>query len=62
MANEMIRNTARAKGVRLWELAVAYGVNDSNFSRKLRRELPNEEQEKILAMIDQISEGRKEAP
>ena len=62
MANEIIRSTARAKGVRLWELAEACGVNDSNFSRKLRRELPSAEQEKILAIIDQISGKRKEVP
>jgi hypothetical protein len=39
----------------LWEVAEKYGVNDGNFSRKLRRELPAEEKQKIISIIDQIS-------
>ena len=31
------------------------GVNDSNFSRKLRNELPKEEKEKILLIIDNLA-------
>lgn len=54
-ANEYIRNTARAKGVRLWEVAARLPLSDANFSRKLRRELPDEERERILRIIDEIA-------
>ena len=59
MENSEIRNRAREAGVKLWEIANRYGVNDGNFSRKLRRELPVEERERILAIIDQIADERE---
>ena len=54
MANEAIREAARAADLKLWQVAQAYGVNDGNFSRKLRTELPANEKEKILAIIDRL--------
>ena len=58
--NEAIRTAAEKHGVKLWQIADALGVNDGNFSRKLRRELPPDEVEKILAIIARIAEGAKE--
>lgn len=60
MANRIIREAAQKNGVLLWQLAYAVGVNDSTFSRRLRKELPQEEQEKLLNIIAQIAEDRKE--
>lgn len=60
MANRIIREAAQKNGVLLWQLAYAVGVNDSTFSRRLRKELPQEEQEKLLSIIAQIAEDRKE--
>lgn len=54
-ANTEIREAAKRAGVRLWQIAAEIGVNDGNFSRKLRRELPNEEKEHILNVIQQLS-------
>lgn len=61
MHNKEIRNAAKNAGIRLWEVAAAYGINDGNFSRKLRRELPQEEKEKILAIIDRLAQEKQEA-
>jgi hypothetical protein len=58
MKNMEIRETAKRYGVYLWEVAATYGINDGNFSRKLRNELPQEEKEKILAIIRKIAEDR----
>ena len=55
MANETIRQTAADKNVKLWQIAERYGVSDSNFSRKLRRELPEDEQQRIIEIINQIA-------
>jgi len=33
------------------------GINDGNFSRKLRRELPQEEKDKIFRIIDELKAG-----
>lgn len=55
MNNKDIRNTAGGYGIRLWQVAEAIGMNESAFSRKLRRELPQEEKEKILAVIEKLA-------
>lgn len=57
MENMMIREAARTARVKLWEIAYAMGITDSTLSRRLRRELPEEEQQKILALIQRIKEG-----
>ena len=59
-ANTDIRNAAKNADVRLWEVAAAYGINDGNFSRKLRQELPQGEKEKILAIIDRLAQEKQE--
>ena len=55
MENLEIRETAKACGVCLWEVAERVGVNDGNFSRKLRRELPEAERAKILDIVHAIA-------
>ena len=54
MENQRIRDAAKAAGVKLWQLAEAYGLSDGNFSRKLRHELPEEEQKRILKIIEEL--------
>lgn len=61
MHNKEIRSAAKNAGVRLWEVAAAYGINDGNFSRKLRQELPQEEKEKIMAIINRLAQEKQEA-
>lgn len=60
MQNKDIRDAAKEAGIRLWQIAASYGVNDGNFSRKLRKELPREEKEKILGIIAQLSKENRE--
>lgn len=59
MHNTEIRDRAKNAGVRLWEVAAAYGLSDGNFSRKLRRELPEGEKEKVLAIIDRLAQEKQ---
>jgi hypothetical protein len=59
-ANQDIRYAVAVHGFKLWELAEALGVYDSNLSRKLRRELPNDQKEHIFRTIDRMVERRKE--
>jgi len=54
--NEIIKQMAKENGVKLWQIADAMGINDGNLSRKLRHELGEEEQKKVLAIIAEISE------
>ena len=55
MSNEEIRRVAAGAGVRLWQIADALGIADCSLSRKLRKELPQAEKEKIFAIIRNIS-------
>lgn len=55
MKNLDIRQEAKEARVRLWQIAERIGVNDGNFSRKLRKELSVEEKTKIRAIISELS-------
>ena len=57
-ANAEIRRAAKNAGVCLWQIAERFGINDGNFSRKLRRELPPEERDKILGIIKDLAAER----
>ena len=60
-ANRDIRDAVEEKGFRLWELAEALGLQDSNLSKKLRRELPEDEKKKIFSIIGQMVHSREGA-
>lgn len=56
MKNLDVRKRAGEAGVRLWQIADILGITDGNFSRKLRKELSQEEKDKIFTIIQQLSE------
>lgn len=58
MRNKDIKNYAKAKGVRLWQIAEVLHINDGNFSRKLRKELPEAQKQEIIQIIDGLAEKR----
>ena len=58
--NKEIKSAAKTSGVYHWEIADALGIQDSAFSHKLRRELPQEEREKILGIIDTLAAEKAE--
>lgn len=60
LANTEIREAAKRNGVRLWQVAEDIGITDASFSRKLRRELPAEERERVLNVIDKLAAERRE--
>lgn len=56
MCNQDIRQAATESSIRLWQIADALGIADCNFSRKLRKELPQEQKEKIFSIIQKLSQ------
>lgn len=56
--NQELREYARNKDVKLWEVAEVLGINDGNFSRKLRKELTDTERDNILSIIDKVAESK----
>lgn len=59
MKNLDVRRAAAGNGVRLWQIADALGIADGNLSRKLRKELPDDEKKAIFAIIQNLSQEVK---
>ena len=57
MANQDLRELATKADVKLWQIADKLGINDGNFSRRLRRELPEADREKIIRIIEELKQG-----
>ncbi len=55
MCNKDIREYASKRNVRLWQIASKLGINDGNFSRKLRIELSEEKKAEIRVIIDELA-------
>lgn len=53
--NQDIRNAAKKAGIKLWQIAEKLGIWDATLSKKLRKELPQEEKEKIFGIISELS-------
>lgn len=56
MFNQDIRRMAAGNGVRLWQIAEVLGIADCSLSRKMRRELPRSEKERIIRIIRELSQ------
>ncbi len=52
--NQDIRDAATAAGVRLWRIADALGITDGTLSRRLRHELPQDEKQQVLEVIQAL--------
>ena len=58
MCNVEIKEYAKQKNVKLWQIAQALNINDGNFSRKLRVEFTEEEKEKVKKIIDDLASNK----
>ena len=59
MVNKKIRELAKKKEVKLWQIADKLQINDGNFSRLLRHELSREKEQQILNIINELSDNEK---
>lgn len=57
MKNKKIRDALKNANMKYWELADLMGISPYTLSVRLRKEFPNEEQDRIVALI---SANRKE--
>lgn len=60
MRNSDIRQEIKSAGLRLWQIAEALGLQDSNSSRRLRHELSEAEKAKIREIIADLSKEVQE--
>ena len=54
MANKIIREELKTRGVRHWELASALGISEQTMVRRLRFELDEDRQLEMLMKIEEI--------
>lgn len=54
-SNLEIRNKLKNEGITQWLLAEKMGIGEMTLLRKLRRELPKEEKQKIFEIINEIA-------
>ena len=54
--NQDIKQKAKEAGVKLWRVADKLGITDGTFSRKLRKELSQEEKSRIFGIIDELAQ------
>ncbi len=59
MKNKGLRDYAKSKAVKLWEIADKLGICEMTMTRKLRYELPTDEKERIKGIIDEIVKERE---
>ena len=52
MCNKDIREYAKLKKIKLWQIANALNITDGNFSRKLRYEFSDDKKVEIFKIID----------
>ncbi len=57
MNNLEIRTAIKKARLFSYEVAAKLGLSETSFSRKLRNELPAEEKERILAVIELLAKG-----
>ena len=55
MQNNEIREEIKAANLRFWQVAEKFGLNDGNFSRRLRHELSDADKTKIREIIADLS-------
>ena len=58
MKNQDIRTEVKGAGLFLWQIADKIGITDGNFSRLLRKELPDEKKARIRAAISELRAER----
>lgn len=56
--NMLIRQTLRLYGTPLWKLGRILGISESSVTRLMRDELPEEEQVRIISLIEK-EEGKE---
>ena len=51
MANRKLKAAIQESGLKKWKIADLLGIRDDSFSRKLRHEMPEDEQNRIIDLI-----------
>lgn len=61
MTGAEIKQLIIEAGFRCWQVAELWGVNDGNFSRRLRKPFNEQETERIKSIIEQLKTQKETA-
>lgn len=61
MKNRAVHEAFEKSNVKKWEVAEKLGIADTTFSKKLRKELPESEKQKILKIIEGFASEQRGA-
>ena len=59
MANEAVKDALKRHGVPQWELGKELNVSENTMYRKLRTDLPKQEQEQLIRKVEEIASQRE---
>lgn len=57
--NKRIRTSLSLYGIPVWMLADRYGKSENTMYRLFRHELPEDEQDRIITMIEEIAQEKE---
>lgn len=57
MNNKELKRFAKERGVFFWQVAIELGISEATMTRKLRVELPDQEESKIKSIIEHLSKA-----
>lgn len=60
MQNQLIRNYAQEKHIKMWQLADALGIAESTLCRRLRHEIPERNRDVYIYAIDKVAQSLNE--
>ena len=58
MTGAEIKERILKAGLKVWQVADAYGCTDGNFSRKLRHTFSDSDTEKVLSIIEKLKKEK----
>lgn len=56
--NHEIREAIKDAGILSWQVADKLGIHETTFYRRLRKELSQQEKEKLYQIIDELKEAK----
>lgn len=59
LCNQDIRSAAKNNQVCLWEIAEKLNISEPTITRRFRRELPADEKQRVLTIIDEIAAAKQ---
>lgn len=59
MANEAVKDALKRHGVPQWELGRELNVSENTMYRKLRTDLPKQEQEQLIRKVEEIASQKE---